>query len=223
MAEPDTQSNDELLKKLLPLLAPRGIARRWGLLPQPHTALVLECRRLAAAPGLATEFREYLAANPIVRQSMDTMLAQLAMVANVRWQTVPDIVHPLARQGWHISRWLPTFLIVDGPLGRVLRAADSPLHKALRARPGEYPVLAEARDAFNSETFRLVRNGVGHWSFLWQEVPSGSQLVIIDARDGTPTTTITLLEAEALHLLAYSVIEALDHEVFRSVAAGNGA
>lgn len=136
---------------------------------------------------------------------------------------MPEIQQPLARRGWHISRWLPTFLLVNGPLGRVLRASVSPLHKELRERAADYPVLGEARDAFNNETFPLVRNGVGHWSFLWQETPTGSEIVILDNETSGRSITISLLEAEAMHLLAFSVIEALDEEVFRPLLASNGA
>jgi len=220
MTDPEPPSKDELLSELLRHLPPRGMAKRWAVLPQPHTALALECQHLATALKQDPEFGLYLRRHPIIRQSTDTMLAQFAMVANVRWQSVPELVQPLARRGWHIARWLPTFLIVDGPLGRVLRSAESPLNRVLCSRKGEYPILAEARDAFNHETFRLVRNGVAHWAFLWQETSGGSQLVILDESSGAPTITVTLVEAEAMHLLAFSIVEALDQEVFRRAAPG---
>ena len=41
-------------------------------------------------------------------------------------------LRPLARRGWHLSRWLPTFLLIDGPLGRLLRDHQSPLAKILK-------------------------------------------------------------------------------------------
>jgi len=205
---------DDLLRKLLQLLAKRGIARRWAALPSPASALTLECQTCASDEASRHEFRSYLQANPIIQQTLDTLLSHLAMTANVRWQDVHGIVQPLARRGWHIARWLPTFLIIDGPLGRFLRAADSPLNSLLRRDHAKYPVLAQARDAFNHDLFRQVRNGVGHWSFRWEEVADGSRLVMLNWESGQETATISLLEAEALHLLSFSVIESLDREVF---------
>jgi hypothetical protein len=214
---PTEAQRDELLRSLLQLLANRGIARRWAALMTPASALTLECRSVSNAESLREEFRTYLQTNPIIQETVDTLLSHLAMSANVRWQDVKGVVQPLARRGWHIARWLPTFLIIDGPLGRFLKAADSPLNSLLRREYANYPVLAEARDTFNHNLFRAVRNGVGHWSFRWEEVNGGSQVVMMNWESGQPSATITLLEAEALHLVTYSVIEALDRELFSRV------
>jgi hypothetical protein len=212
-----TPQKDELLRGLLQLLANRGIARRWADVQEPASTLTLECRAVATDEPSRAEFRSYLRANPIIQQTVETLLSHLAMTANVRWQDIQGLVQPLARRGWHIARWLPTFLIIDGPLGRFLRAADSPLNSLLRKDHAKYPVLAQARDAFNHDLFRQVRNGVGHWSFQWEEVGNGTRLVMMNWESGQPTATITLLEAEALHLVSFSVIEALDREVFSRV------
>jgi len=208
---------DELLRGLLQPLAIRGIAKRWSALQKPASALTLECRAVAADGVARDEFRCYLQANSIIQLTVETLLSHLAMTANVRWQDIKGVVQPLARRGWHIARWLPTFLIIDGPLGRFLRAADSPLNTLLRKDHATYPVLTQARDAFNHDLFRQLRNGVGHWSFQWEEVGNGPRLVMMNWESGQPTVTITLLEAEALHLLSFSVIEALDRELFSRV------
>jgi hypothetical protein len=207
-----TQKN-KLLRKLLPFLAARGVARNWATSQQPFSDLLEECHTLASDNTSLETLRTYLQTNPIIQQTVETLLSHLAMAANVKWQDVPTLVQPLARRGWHIGRWLPTFLIVDGPLGRFIKNPDSPLNLILRKEYANYPTLAQVRDIFNHELFRLVRNGVGHWSFLWEEQSSDPHLVMIDWESGKPTTTISLLEGEALHLVAFSVIEALDREV----------
>ena len=212
-----TSQKDELLRGLLQLLASRGIAKRWAALQEPASALTLECRTVASDEPSRGEFRSYLQANPIIQQTVDTLLSHLAMTANVRWQDIQGIVQPLARRGWHIARWLPTFLIIDGPLGRFLRSAGSPLNSLLRRDHAKYPVLAQARDTFNHDLFRQVRNGVGHWSFQWEEAGNGPNLVLMNWESGQTTATITLLEAEALHLVSFSVIESLDRELFSRV------
>jgi hypothetical protein len=184
----------------------------------PASALTLECQNIVSDEASRDEFRSYLLAKPIILQSVHTLLAHLAMTANVRWQDIQGVVQPLARQGWHIARWLPTFLVIDGPLGHFLKMADSPSNVLLRRDYAKYQVLAEARDAFNHDLFRHVRNGVGHWSFQWQEAENGPRLVMMNWKTGQPTATITLLEAEAIHLVSFSVIEVLDRAVFSQVS-----
>lgn len=91
---------------------------------------------------------------------------------------------------------------------------DSPSNELLKREHAKYPTLAKARDVFNHDLFRKLRDGIAHWSFLRKEKGEGSQLVIYDWESGKPDVTITLLEAEAFHLVAFSVIEALDKRVF---------
>jgi hypothetical protein len=215
--ELSASQKDELLRGLLQLLRNRGIARRWAALQEPASTLMQECRTVASDAASREEFRCYLQANPVIQLTVETLLSHLAMTANVRWQDIRGAAQPLARRGWHIARWLPTFLVIDGPLGRFLRTADSPLNSLLRRDYAKYPVLAQARDAFNHDLFRQVRNGVGHWSFRWEEAADGPWLVMMDWESGQSTVTITLLEAEALHLVSFSVIEALDVAVFSEV------
>ena len=163
--------------------------------------------------------RAYLLSCPIIQDSVETVLAQLAMAAATRWQSVAEVLRPLARRGWHIGRWLPTFLLVDGPLARFLRDSNSPLNLVLRKEPRRFRLLEQARDAFNNELFRLVRNGFGHWSFVWLEESGGSCIRILHWETGHETAKLTLLEAEALHIFTFSVIEVLDEEFFKPCTA----
>jgi hypothetical protein len=159
--------------------------------------------------------KQYLQSNPIIQDSLETLLAQLAMAANVRWQDVPEIQQGLARRGWHIGRWLPTFLLIDGPLGRLLRDPNSPLNSRLRNDHKSLPLLANARDAFNNDLFRRVRNGFGHWSFFWKDVGQSSEITIINWESGAEEARLSLLEGEALHFVSHSVIYSVDEEILR--------
>lgn len=85
-----------------------------------------------------------------------------------------------------------------------------------------YPTLAQARDAFNHDLFRRVRNGVGHWAFAIEHRDDGERLVCFDFESGEPTADISLLEAEALHLASYAVIECLDQRIFRHANPSRG-
>jgi hypothetical protein len=205
---------DEVLRDLLKVLANRGIAKKWASSQQPYSDLLQECRMLMSDPTCQEKFSIYLKTNPIIQETVETMLAVFAMAARARWQEVEMPLQLLARRGWHINRWLPTFLIIDGPLGRFLKEPDSPLKALLREEYAKYPILAQARDVFNHDLFRRIRNGVGHWSFLWKEENGVSQITIVDWETGKTDITITLLEAEAFHVVAFSVIEVLDKELF---------
>jgi hypothetical protein len=121
--------------------------------------------------------------------------------------------------GTRIARWLPTFLVIDGPLGRFLRAADSPLNELLRREHASYPALTQARDTFNHDLFRRLRNGVGHWAFAWEQDTDGERLVCFDWESGERTAEVSLLEAEALHVVSFAVIECLDRRLFHPEAA----
>jgi hypothetical protein len=205
MAESYSHSEkDELLRDLLKILADRGIAKKWATSQHPYSDLVQECRTLISDPDSQAKFSTYLKANPIIQETVETMLATFAMAANVRWQDIAMPVQLLARRGWHINRWLPTFLVISGPIGRFLKERDSPLKAVLRNDYAKYPTLTQARDVFNHDLFRRLRNGV-------------SQLVMVDWETGVTDITITLLEAEAFHLVAFSVIEVLDKEIFSCV------
>lgn len=206
---------DELLSKLLQEMATRGLACRWAESPTPYSDLSRECSLLSGDPPLNREFGDYLRANPIIQESVHTFLSHLAMATNGRWQEVPLPARLIARHGWMIGRWLPTFLIIDGPLGRFLRAAESPLNILLRTQHTRYPILAQTRDVFNHDLFRRVRNGVGHWSFTFEHQDTKERLVCFDWESGKRTAEVSLLEAEALHLASFSTIECLDQNLFR--------
>jgi len=151
------------------------------------------------------------------------MLAQLAMAAGVRWQETKADLQPLAYRGWHIGRWLPTFLLIDGPLGKLLRDTNSPIAQILKhdakikQEARSYSLLCSARDAFNCELFRVVRNGFAHWSFHWSGSGRDAVITIIDWKTGVRQEKLSLLEAEALHWLTTEVIYALDACVLRKI------
>ncbi|HEY5704023.1 MAG TPA: hypothetical protein VIS96_00445 [Terrimicrobiaceae bacterium] len=211
---PQPTDKDELLGQLLQVLAARGLARRWADSASPYSELASECRLLSADPPLRREFGDYLRANPIIQQTVHSLLSHLMMASHGRWHDVPFPGRLIARHGSMIGRWLPTFLIIDGPLGRFLRRSDSPLNVLLRTQHARYPLLAQARDLFNHDLFRRVRNGVGHWSFTFEHQDSAEQLVCFDWDSGERTAAISILEAEGLHVASFCTIECLDHELF---------
>jgi hypothetical protein len=216
MADPVTISDrDELLGRLLSLLADRGIARKWAATREPQATLDQECTAVASDPQRLRLFGDYLRAKPVVQRSVDNLLAHISVAANARREHLPPPQDVLFGAGWRIARWLPTFLVIDGPLGRFLRAADSPLNAVLKVDHARYPILAQARDLFSDDLFRRLRNGVGHWAFAFEQGPGGERLICFDYDTGERTADVTLLEAEAFHLASFAVIECLDQRIFR--------
>jgi hypothetical protein len=210
-----TQSQESTEALLFGLLKSRGIALRWSATSSPRQEVDAECNTLANDSAFMRELSSYLVDNPVIVQSLDTVLFQLAFSAGVDWQSASEVLRPAARRGWHLARWLPTFLLIDGPLGRLLREGKSPLARTLRIRHADLPLLASSRDAFNHNLFRLVRNGFAHWSFTWRDEAASTQIEIINNETGTRDASISLLEAEALHYLAASVMQSIGKHLLR--------
>jgi hypothetical protein len=217
MSQVQTQSHTDVEQVLFNLLALRGMANAW-LCNDPRNALADECRALMADTHFKTELSDYLIANPVVAQSIETVIAQLAFSAGVDWHHAKEILQPMAHRGWHLSRWLPTFLLVDGPLGRLLRQKPSPLAEKLQSDYQTYPLLASARDAFNNDLFRKVRNGFAHWSFTWSNKSSSVQIEMFHYETGAMEAQLSVLEAEALHYLVASVTYVLDEHLLRKAS-----
>lgn len=222
MSQTEAQSHEETDRLLFGLLQSRGIASAWAASLSPRVALVTECRQLIADTEFRGRLATYLSDNPVIAQSIETVLAQLAFSAGVHWQQAQPILQPLARRGQHLARWLPTFLLVDGPLGRLLRQTPSPLVEKLKSMPTAFPLLASSRDAFNNDLFRKIRNGFAHWSFIWKNLGDSVQIQVFHYETGALEAQLSLLEAEALHYLSASVIQVLDEELLRKVEVNGG-
>jgi len=76
---------DKLLQMLLQTLATRGVATKWASVIKPYSELVQESRALISVDSYREEFRVYLESNPIIQNTVETLLSHLAMSANVKW------------------------------------------------------------------------------------------------------------------------------------------
>lgn len=92
----------------------------------------------------------------------------------------------------------------------------------LNSAIAQAPLLAGARDAFNNDLFRKVRNGFAHWSFTWHPNGSSATITIFHFESGAPEVVLSQLEAEALHYLSASVIQTLDEEILRKTESAVG-
>lgn len=179
----------------------------WLATDAPWEALRAECLILASDGAFRAEFKQYLASRTIVRRSIATFFSQIAMAARARPDDVPVEHRPVASRGWFIGRWLPTFLIVDGPIGRLFLHDSSPLARRLSAH---LPILSAARDLIADKTFRMLRNGFAHWGFDWEVLGTDSYIVAYDWERDLPTAKVHLEEADAFHMCAFALIEVVE-------------
>ena len=158
------------------------------------------------------ELRAYLRAHTTLPRSVEMLLTSIAMAADANWRAAPEHLLPIRARGWFLGRWLPTFLIFDGPIGRFMRSDDSPL----ASRYGSsFPMLTGARDFIADKTFRALRNGFAHWSFDWEVVERESFVVAYEWERDLPIAKLHQAEADAYHIAAFALVENLDSTLLR--------
>lgn len=188
-------------------LQSRGINSVWTNSVEPFTDLRDECRLLMTDDQFRQDLQEYLQSHTIVRRALNMFFTQIAMSARAQWRDAPEEVRGIAARGWFLGRWIPTFLIIDGPIGRFFSGANSPLS----SRIGPHlPLLASARDFLNDRLFRTLRNGFAHWGFDWEVVGRESYVVAYDWERDLPSAKLHSKEADAFHIIAFAMIEILD-------------
>ena len=109
-----------------------------------------------------------------------------------------------------------TFLLIEGPLGRLLRQRPSPLVDRLRKSHAALPLLTSARDSLSNDLFRRTRNCFAHWSFTWEATPQGDRIHIIDPVKLAVEADLDLVEVEAMHFLSASIVAAVEAELLRT-------
>ena len=166
-----------VLRKALRRLQSRFPTSIWVAADAPWEALRAECLVLASDPAFMMELKAYLASRTIVRRAITSFFTLMAMAARARWDTVPEEHRGVASRGWFLGRWLPTFLVIDGPIGRFFLHEASPLARRIGVT---FPVLAAARDFIADKTFRSLRNGFAHWGFDWEAIGTDSFVVAYD-------------------------------------------
>ena len=201
---------DAILATALGTLATRKLVPVWSTTKAPRTELVEECRRLRASAGFEGDLANYLRSRTILRRALQMFFTHISMAARAKWDEGPPEFRGIMARGWFLGRWLPTFLIIDGPVGRFLTAPSSPL--ASRLGPN-FPLLADARNLIDDRQFRLLRNGFAHWGFDWEVVQDESYVVAYDWERDLPIAKLHQSEADAFHMAAFALVEAVN-EVF---------
>jgi hypothetical protein len=205
-----TLEKDVILRDAFAKLKARGVSSAWAAHAQPFTALSAECGRLMDVEQFRSALRDYVRVHTTLPRAVQMLFTCISMAARAKWQDVPDHIKPVTARGWFLGRWLPTFLIIDGPIGRFLGADDSPFRS--QYGPG-WPIVTAARDFLAEKTFRLVQNGFAHWGFDWEVVGENSYVVAYDWERDLPIARLHQSEADAYHIVAFSLVEVLNDAV----------
>jgi hypothetical protein len=213
----NSRDKNDLMRAAFLLLSSRNIAPDWATLQKPYSALYDDCTRLMQDKGFVSELTAYLQQRMYIHRSVEMLLTHMAMAENSHWDQTPTWMQAISKQGRYINRFVPTFLVIDGPIGRFLRK-DSPVKSRLGE---EYPILSAAHNFLDDKVFKALRNGFAHWSFDLEV--SGGEPYLISYKDGKDVVAakLHLLEAEAFHIISFGLTEILDKVFFQGVQHGN--
>src|SRR5579862_4413488 len=106
---------DAIIRAALDRLTRLVPANAWRDASEPYTALRAECLLLASDPAFVHDLKRYVADRSILRRSITSFFTHIAMAARAKWDDAPPGIRPIVARGWFLGRWLPTFLVIDGP------------------------------------------------------------------------------------------------------------
>ncbi len=199
---------DAILRNALARLAGRIPKCAWRDAENPHQALKAECLVLASDDVFRRELKQYLGERTVLRRAITSFFTYISMAARAKWDDAPVEFRGIVARGWFLGRWLPTFLVIDGPIGRFFLNDSSPFGS--RIVGSAFPVLAAARNLLGEKTFRSLRNGFAHWGFDWEVVGRDSYVVAYDWDRDLPIAKLHQEEADAFHICAFAFIEVVD-------------
>lgn len=211
------QDKDKLLLQAFRNLEARGIKSELAKSATPFTQLRNECECVMRSESFAKSVKEYLRVRSILRRSLEMFFTYIAMSARANWENVPPAIQPITARGWFLGRWLPTFLVVDGPIGRFLNGRESPLSQTL---PVACPMLKAARDFLQNKEFYTLRNGFAHWGFDWEVVGGESYVVAYNWESDLPIMKLHQKEADAYHIITFAIIQILDITMINPARVG---
>ncbi len=143
----------------------------WSGSEKPQTELENGFKALAEQGNVRDDVGAYLNENPSVANSIEMLFTSVAMSARADWQSAPSEFRGINARGWFLGRWIPTFLILDGPILRFLKSS------AFRRQEGSTEFLRAIRSFLEVKEFMALRNGFAHWSFSWDTSGMDSEIV----------------------------------------------
>ncbi len=202
----DCSGYDAQLRDAFEALSSRVSRSVWSSSSKPQADLVAGFKALEAQLPVQQDVSAYLAEHPSVASAVQMLFTSLAMSARADWRSVPREFRGVAARGWFLGRWVPTFLVLDGP---ILRFLNGP---AFRRQMDSTEFLRSVRSFFHAKDFMALRHAFAHWSFSWVTDGMDSEIVAV-SRSSSQEIRVSRKEADAFHILTFAVVEAI-HDVF---------
>lgn len=208
-ARPD---RDAHFRRAFDDLKPRISSTGWASSAHPYTDLLSGLHALAAQPAVAADIATYLDRDPSVENAVEMLFTSIAMSARADWRVASPDIRGVVARGWFLGRWVPTFLVLDGPILRFFNSS------AFRQQNPPVPILREVRSFFKTADFMALRHAFAHWSFAWTVAERDSTIVgsIVKNDVHTETVRASRKEADAFHIITFGFIQALDDVFLRS-------
>lgn len=203
----DSPDRDAHFRNAFHVLNDRVTPSSWTASSSPFAEMIAGLNELAQQPVVQADVAAYLDANPDVENAAEMLFTSVAMSARADWRSTPANVRGIAARGWFLGRWVPTFLVLDGPILRFLKST------AFRRQNPNVPILRLVRKFFETSDFMRLRHAFAHWSFKW--VSNGNDSIIIGMESKNETVRVTRSEADAFHIVTFGLIEAVDEAFLR--------
>ncbi|MDY7093616.1 MAG: hypothetical protein SX243_11660 [Acidobacteriota bacterium] len=202
----EVEEKDSQLAEAFLTLGDRIPDSDWRKSDNPYRYLLENLSESRKNSELLADVRDYLTKHPAVSNAVEMLFTSIAMSARADWRSGPVEHRGVLARGWFLGRWVPTFLVLDGPISRFLRS------QAFRRQVGTTKILREVRAFLQASDFVRLRHAFAHWSFRWEVTGSDSEIV---GYGKTPSDEVRLsrAEADAFHIITYAIIEVVD-EVF---------
>jgi len=75
-----------------------------------------------------------------------------------------------------------------------------------------------ARNLLGNRVFVTIRNAFAHWSFGWETIEREHWIVVYNEDTSVETIRFHQRQGDALHLIAWSIVDVLNQVFFRSVS-----
>jgi hypothetical protein len=174
----------------------------WTVSATPYQDLDRSFAAAAADPNVSEDFAVALRSMPFLVGAVGTFFAAVAMAASAEWWRLPDAHRGSAARGWFIGRWLPTALVVDGPIVRFIRS-----QAFRRLGTGSLEQVRAVRRFLSEGTVVAFRHGLAHWSFAWET--RGDDNYVICHNAAGKCLTLHQEQADAIHIVTFAIVDVL--------------
>lgn len=180
----------------------------WAQSATPYGDLNRAFSAAARDPAVAVDVRKALEGAPQLIGAISTFFAAFTTATRADWRHLPVVHRGVGARGWFIGRWLPTALVVDGPVVRFLNSTafqrlGDPARRTVRA----------VRRFLQERTILSFRHALAHWSFEWRTREEGNFIAWTD-RAGTDRE-IHQEDADAIHWVTFTIVGTLYSRLLR--------